>query len=423
MLKLVRTPVLGFSCKQFGVRNASFLWKLLSLNIPVEPDHERKLFNWDDSPYEDIRTRAAFIRTQASCPVTNKSVNYVCPYSGIPTHHSREAWENDTEYHEKCKFELLKKVNLYEHDIRSGRKFDEFNFPGEQPPEFITNVSNWDSFFYTRDFTPMNTEFNLAAATKVLTYPTTIAAILHKFSPYSGPAPKGTLTLEGMRSLAALRYSLYPSGIKASALSVTFKERAIRIFIVGAKMESMLPGFVWKQFGYLFPQSKFEIHLIGPEAYFDHESRSFTRTDEPNAKVKATRFDEQLSFHYHTTYFHQLYETGDLFPFDPYLDVFFLFHPGFQTADSIYWDKALKGLLETKCALFLTGYHEKDLSREIAWLKHHPLYDEIDVLMHPTDNKFECTKLDLVDVNPTETFNSNCKLFAFRGKRYYAVQT
>ena len=30
-------------------------------------------------------------------------------------------------------------------------------------------------------------------------------------------------------------------------------------------MEGMLPGYIWKQFGYLFPNTEFEIHLIGPD--------------------------------------------------------------------------------------------------------------------------------------------------------------
>ncbi|EAZ63605.1 hypothetical protein PICST_52783 [Scheffersomyces stipitis CBS 6054] len=409
------------SSSSISRRNLSFFWKMLALDKPESKESERPLYNWDESPYEDIRTRAAFIRAKALCPVTKKPVNFVCPYSGIPTHHSREAWESDTEYHKRKTYELLKKVNLYEHDVRSGRKFDEFVFPLEQNNDYMVNLSSWDSFFYTRDFAPMNTEFNLAAATKVLTYPMTIAAIINKYSPYE-PQPKGPVTVEGLRSLAALKYTLYPPYTKSTD-AVTFKERPMRIFILGAKMESMLPGYVWKQFGYLFPETKFEIHLVGPEAYFDKETRSFGPTNEPHGRALVKRFDEQITLHYHTRYFHELYDMGDLFPFDPYLDIFFLFHPGFGTADSIYWDKAMKGLLESKCPIYVSGYHDKDMKREIQWLENHPLHDEMDVLMTQTDNKFACTKIDLVDINPTETFNSNSQLYAFRGKRYHAIKT
>lgn len=375
---------------------------------------------WDQSPYDDIRQRAAYIMALAKCPVTQKNVQYVCPLLGIPTHHSQEAWLEDIDYHANKVYENLKRVNLYEHDIRSGRKFDEFIFPKEQLKDFTTNLSNWDSFFYTRDFTPMNTEYNLAAASKVLTYPITIAALLHKFTPYHGD--KGPLTVEGLKSLAALRYSLYPPYVKQTE-AVQFKERPIRIFLVGAKMESMLPGYVWKQMGYLFPEARFEIHLVGPEAHFDRELRTFGKTNTENGRALVERYDDQITMHYHTQYFHELYEMGDLFPFDPYLDVFFLFHPGFSTADRVHWDKSLKGLLELKCGVFVTGYHANDAHTELEWLKNHPLNDEMDMLMNPTPNLFACTKLDLVDHNPTETFNSNSVMFGIRGKRYHAIKT
>lgn len=402
-------------------RNISFLKKLLLLDSSSTEEEERKVYSWDESPYQDIRTRAAFIRARAKCPVTQKPVNYVCPKSGIPTHHDEEAWSADHEYHEKKKYDLLRKVNLYEHDLRSGRKFNEFIFPGAVEHDYATAMDSWDSFFYTRDFNPMNTEFNLAAATKILTYPITIASLLHKYTPYD-LEPKGPLTIEGLRSMSALKYSLYnPSITKES--EVMFKDRAMRIFILGAKMEAMLPGYVWKQFGYLFPQTKFEIHLIGPHAYFDAESKQFMATERPHGRPFVTRYDEQITIHHHTKYFHEVYDMGDLFPFDPYLDVFFLFHPGFKTADEIHWSKSLKGLLESKCAVFVTGYHEKDLGRELDWLEKHPLMEETDILMKPSHNIFGSTKLDLVDANPTETYQANNEMFAFRGKRYHAVKT
>lgn len=410
------------SFKLGSTRNVSFLKKLLFLDSPedsVEQSHP--FYNWDESPYEDIRTRAAFIRTKALCPVTKKPVNFTCPYSGIPTHHSQEAWEDDLHYHENRIYEQLKKVNLYEHDLRSGRRFDEFIFPGEQEQDFVTNFTNWDTFFYTRDFNPMNTEFNLAAASKVLTYPITMAALMHRFSPYEFE-PNGPITLEGLRSLSALRYTLYPPFSKQKESSVIFKERAMRIFIIGSKMESMLPGFVWKQFGYLFPEIKFEFHFIGPEAYFDPTTKTFTATDQPHGRPVVNVYDPQISLHHHTKYFHEIYDTGDLFPFDPYLDVFFLFHPGFTTADQIHWDKTLKGLLESKCAVYITGYHEQDIKREVDWLDKHKLRDEMDILMKPTKNIFGSTKLDLVDINPTETFQANSEILAIRGKRYHAIK-
>lgn len=401
-------------------RNISFLKRLLALETPEEYE-EPPFYNWDDSPHEELRTRAALIRTKALCPVTKKPVNFVCPYSGIPTHHSEEAWKSDEEYHSKKTYELLRKVNSYEHDLRSGRKFPEFQFPGEQAQDFMTNFTSWDTYFYTRDFYPMNTEFNLAAASKILTYPITMAAILHRFSPYAFE-PKGPVTLEGLRSLSALRYTLYPPYAKGRESENAFKERPMRIFIVGAMMESMLPGFVWKQFGYLFPSTKFEIHLIGPESYFDNTNRVFSSPEQQHGRPLVENYDHQISIFHHGKFFHEIYDTGDLFPFDPYLDVFFLFHPGFSTADSVHWNKTLKGLLESKCAVYVSGYHEVDMKREYDWLMNHELKDEIDILMKPGANRFGCTKLDLVDINPTEIYQANSDIMGFRGKRYHAIK-
>lgn len=415
-------------------RQLSFFWKMLAMDDSKNKVIERPLYTWDESPYEDIRERAAMIRAQALCPVTSKPVNFVCPYSGIPTHHSKEAWEQDKQYHESKVYEKLKKVNLYEHDLRSGRKFAEFAFPKKQERDFMVNISDWDSFFYTRDFPPMNDEFNLAAATKVLTYPITIASILHKFSPLQ-LEPKGPLTLEGAKSLGALRYTLYPPQLGKSstnaastnsddnAAEIAFKERPMRIFLIGPRMEGMLPGYIWKQFGYLFPNTEFEIHLIGPEAYYDKKLQKFTPVSDSNGRPLVQRFDEQITLHYHSKFFNELYDMGDLFPFDPYLDIFFCFHPNFQSADQIHWDKSLKGLLESKCPVFISGYHEQELTKDIEWLKNHELYPEMDIILNDTPNKFACTKYDIRVTDPTNPLNLNSRLFGFRGKRYHAIQT
>ncbi|KAK7684801.1 hypothetical protein QCA50_012044 [Cerrena zonata] len=220
-----------------------------------------------------------------------------------------------------------------------------------------------------------------------------MAAILHRFSPYAFE-PKGPVTLEGLRSLSALRYTLYPPYAKGRESENAFKERPMRIFIVGAMMESMLPGFVWKQFGYLFPTTKFEIHLIGPESYFDNTNRVFSSPEQQHGRPLVENYDHQIS----------------------------IFHHGFSTADSVHWNKTLKGLLESKCAVYVSGYHEVDMKREYDWLMNHELKDEIDILMKPGANRFGCTKLDLVDINPTEIYQANSDIMGFRGKRYHAIK-
>lgn len=393
---------------------SSFIRTVLCLDPPLSPDNptvENRFHPWDSSPSAELRTRAAFIRLNLKCPVTAKDIQYTCPISGIPTHHSAELWEQDTKYHSSKTPEMLKKVNIYEHDLRSGREFPEFDFPTDQHPDRLINIGNWDQFFYTRQFYSMDTEFQLAVVTKLLSYPMTIASVLHQYSPYL-MKPKGPVTLEGLKSLAALRYTLYPENRTS-----TLKDRPMRIFIVGARAEAQLPGHVWKQLGYLFPRSEFELHLIGPECLYDREKKQYQSVSRPHIQ----RIDEQLTFIHHTDYFHTLHEAQDFFPYDPYLDVFFLFHPGFASQESMsLWHQSIPGLLDSKCAVFVTGYHQEDIDRDYEWLKNN-YNDDMDILFEKRENLFGSTKWELNDMNPQEVFQFNQQIFGFRGKRYHAI--
>ena len=46
---------------------------------------ERPLYTWDESPYEDIRERAAMIRAKLYVPSPQNQSTLFAPYSGIPT--------------------------------------------------------------------------------------------------------------------------------------------------------------------------------------------------------------------------------------------------------------------------------------------------------------------------------------------------
>lgn len=383
---------------------------------PEDPTPENRFHPWDQSPSVDLRERAAKIRTQAHCPVTGKDINYTCPLSGIPTHHSREAWEMDKAYHDSKKYEILKKVNIYEHDLRSGRPFPEFDFPQQQGYDKAVNLTNWDLFFYTRSFYSMDTEFQLAAVTKMLSYPITIGSLLHKFSPYS-LNPKGPITLEGLKSLAALRYTLYP--LENRSLPTTTKNRAMRIFILGARAEAQLPGHVWKQLQFLFPEQSFEIHFIGPECLYKRDKQEYVKSTTPVVQ----RVDETLKFIYRTNFFEVFHEAQDFFPYDPYMDVFFTFHPGYASPEShgSWMGETMKALLETKCAIFTTGFNKKDLMDDINLVKS-KYGKEMDVLMEPVRNVFGSTKWELNDMNPQEVYQFNMYIAGFRGKRYHTIK-
>lgn len=107
---------------------------------------------------------------------------------------------DDFEAHlEVC--ETLKQINEDDHDLRSGRFFPEFAYPGLQDENFVINMTNWDTFLYTREFDAINDDRSMRQVTRMLTYPLTIGSVLHELSPYS--IRKGSrLTAEGLKSVS-----------------------------------------------------------------------------------------------------------------------------------------------------------------------------------------------------------------------------
>jgi len=177
------------------------------------------------SPSPDMRRRAAFIKQNAFCPhpehrqtrlPTNpadpearksataslppKHVSFECPDCGIPVSCSEEHWADDYGSHlEIC--DALREINQDDHDLRSGRFFPEFEYPGPQIEEAMVNMTNWDTFLYSREFEAIDDERSLRQATRLLTYPVTIGSILHELSPYN-IRNGGRLTVEGLKSLS-----------------------------------------------------------------------------------------------------------------------------------------------------------------------------------------------------------------------------
>lgn len=104
--------------------------------------------------------------------------------------------------------DTLRQINEDDHDLRSGRFMPEFEYPGSQrAEEFVLNMSDWDTFLYTRDFNAVDDTRAMRQVTRLLTYPTTIASVLHELSPYN-IRTGGRLTPEGLRSLSGKPTSL-----------------------------------------------------------------------------------------------------------------------------------------------------------------------------------------------------------------------
>lgn len=186
--------------------------------------------SFSNSPSPAIRRRAAFMKSHAYCPhpdhrqtrivtsphdpearKTTKSthapahVDFECPDCGLPVYCSERHWMDDYEYHaEIC--DTLRQANEDDHDLHSGRFFPEFEYPGPQIEEILPNMTSWDTYLYTREYNAINEDRSMRQATRLLTYPMTIASVLHELSPYNIRAG-GRLTTEGLKSLSGTSYA------------------------------------------------------------------------------------------------------------------------------------------------------------------------------------------------------------------------
>jgi splicing suppressor protein 51 len=146
-------------------------------------------------------------RKPAKGSMPPKHVSFECPDCGIPVSCSEEHWADDYEAHlEIC--DTLREINEDDHDLRSGRFFPEFEYPGEQMEEAMVNMTNWDTFLFSREFRAINDERSLRQSTRLLTYPVTVGSILHELSPYN-IKKGGRLTVEGLKSLSGMLYLIY----------------------------------------------------------------------------------------------------------------------------------------------------------------------------------------------------------------------
>ncbi|KAI1327860.1 PXA domain-containing protein [Xylariaceae sp. FL0255] len=404
--------------------------------------------SFTNSPIPEIRQRAAYIRQHAYCPHPDHRatrapvepnnprmpqtsgdqapahVDFECPDCGVPVYCSENHWAEDYENHlQIC--DTLRQINEDDHDLRSGRFFPEFEYAGPQMEEALVNMTNWDTFLYTRQFEAINDDRSMRQVTRLLTYPLTIGSILHELSPYS-IQKGGRLTPEGLKSLSALRYTLHPpkTGGGTGIKGLRPEAPPVRIFILGARAESSLPRNVWVQLAHLFPRGKFHLIFVGPESMTnrDDEFPLPPRTpSNPFGAVVEDRVWPTMKISTIVDYYHTLHKTGHFYPYDPYFDCFVLFHPGLgHPASSHEWAETVPLLLETKAPILVTGYTQHDMDRDIEWVNK-TCRGEFDLLMEPGENTFRSLRWDLNDLDPQDINCGNWGVWAFRGKRSSAA--
>ncbi len=191
----------------------------------VKIDQDNLFHPFTDSPVPEFRRRAAFMRQHAYCPhpdhkptklptigtdaestqeetgdMAPAHVDFECPDCGVPVYCSKEHWMDHYEKHlEVC--DTLRQINEDDHDLRSGRVFHEANLPDLQLDDAAVNMTNWDTFMYTREFNAVDSDRGMRQITRLLTYPVTVGSVLHELSPYSMQAG-GRLTAEGLKSFS-----------------------------------------------------------------------------------------------------------------------------------------------------------------------------------------------------------------------------
>jgi splicing suppressor protein 51 len=224
----------------------------------------------------------------------------------------------------------------------------------------------------------------------------------------------------------------------------------------------------------LFPASIFQIYFIGKEISFPR-SKAPSSNSQPSEANPASETAEstrmlptawtptlQLGFKtekriiptdskygvpsYYVPYSNRLSITGlkgnfsEVYPyfqgtFDPYTDVFFLFHPGFgfpssasesdlQISSLSDWGPVVPQLLESKCALFATGFSPVDMERDVRSLDSvEGVSGEFDWVVTPGPNPFGSEKWDVAEFDPRVMVKSNWGIWGIRGKRRDITET
>ncbi|KAJ3510594.1 hypothetical protein NLJ89_g4584 [Agrocybe chaxingu] len=473
------------------------LFNFLMRSKPAKPQEpvpiltEDNLFHpFSKSPFPAVRARSEAIQQLAPCPVCASSHNHVhahtkaqpkavkfeCPDCGWPSHCSEEHWKEDEEHQKYCA--RLREANEDEHDLRSGRRMREFELPGPQGYEEAISFANWDVFWYTRGFPSMDTERSRRHASKLLTYPITIAGTVHQHSGLT--LSNQRLTPEGSRSLAALRSTLHvPIGAPETEEASVGKPQ-VRIFILGARAESSLPPHVWEQLCMVFPSTHLHIFFIGPqvslpkppktpqaatekpkeqpqpgepcEAIKNKDEPAYLPnvyqppTPKPIERLKRTRsaIERYGVPSYTVPYTPQLTITGMQANYadvhaqfqhtlDPYSDFFFFFSPGFgfpspesfaengepllQIASPTEWGPVLPMLLASKCSIFVTGFSPTDVERDVRSLSTAPdVAGEFEWIITPGPNTFGSEKWEVADFDPRVMVKTNWGIWGIRGK-------
>lgn len=196
----------------------------------------------------------------------------------------------------------------------------------------------------------------------------------------------------------------------------------MRIFVLGARAESSLPSNVMQQLSHLFPTSPLHLFFVGPEANIPPTSVPKDVDSVYGVPSNTRVVSENLTLTSLKASYADVHDT--LGPFDPYLDVFFAFSPGFgfpaeddptKTQLEANWLGSVLSILETKCALFCTGFSPTDVERDVVALdKSEGIKGEFDWLLTPGENVFGSEKWEVAEFDPRVAVKTNWGIYGIR---------
>ncbi|CEG80636.1 hypothetical protein RMATCC62417_14939 [Rhizopus microsporus] len=100
--------------------------------------------------------------------------------------------------------------------------------------------------------------------------------------------------------------------------------------------------------------------------------------------------------------------------FDPYTDFFFLFSPGIGHHSAREgWKPSIQKALETKCAMFITGYDEADMMNDVTAVEQ-DYQGEFDWVLKPTVNEYRSLKRDVNLMDLRQTIFANYGIWGIR---------
>ena len=207
-------------------------------------------------------------------------MSFSCPKSGFPSHCKEECYTQDSAHHAVA--DDLRMIHLDYADLRSGRVFHEFDFPGQPPHDFGRSdyLSNWVSFLSEREFkNALNKKMGWArtdeekfiearsirAISSVFTFPLTIAHAIYWKSALGDP------------------------GKLDSRKDDDGKQIPQRITILGPRAEAVLPTRAWLELNAIFPEAAFELHFVGPEIPDDKHEQVETETIYTYTHTRSTK--------------------------------------------------------------------------------------------------------------------------------------